>query len=357
MKGENFNSKSPKKLLRLRDLDYPFDQKFIAQEPARRRDGSRLMVYNRKDGTINHARFGNIIDWLPSGCLLVFNDSKVIPARLWGRKAKSGGVVEILLLRELEPNRWRALVSPGLPLGQRINLGKKGIYAEMAGVLEGAERVVDFLSEGDISDYLEELGKPPLPPYIKRPKGPYKSDKERYQTVFARRPGSVAAPTSALHFSQELMDRLQKAKVETAFITLHIGYATFKPLDNRALREGRLDGEYYSISKGTSRQINAAKNEGRPLVAVGTTTVRCLESATVGGGYLLPGSGMVELFILPGFRFRMVDALLTNFHLPRSSLLALVGAFAGLREIKKLYKLAQKERYRFYSYGDAMLIL
>jgi S-adenosylmethionine:tRNA ribosyltransferase-isomerase len=357
VKRETLNAADQARPLTLRDLDYPFDQKHIAQKPVRERDRSRLLVYRRSDESVVHSHFRELIRFLPSNCLLVLNDSKVIPARIMGRKAKTGGVVEILLLKELAPNRWRALTSPGLVLGQRINLGVRGIYAEVVGVLTGAQRVIDFVLEGNIDEHLDKIGKTPLPPYIKRPKGPFRSDRENYQTVYAHHPGSVAAPTAGLHFSEKLLGKLRKAKVELAFLTLHIGYATFQPLDQQILKESKLDTESFSISKSTARQINQAKSEGRPVVAVGTTTVRCLESAVVGEHYVRSGTDSTELFIAPGYKFRIVDALITNFHLPRSSLLALVGAFAGLAKIKRLYALAQKENYRFYSYGDAMLIL
>jgi len=354
---EILNITTKPKSLTLRDLDYPFDEKYIAQRPARERDRSRLLVYNRLDESVVHSQFRELIQFLPPDCLLVLNDSKVIPARIMGRKAKTGGAVEILLLKELAPNRWRALTSPGLALGQRINLGVRGIYAEVVGVLAGAQRVIDFILEGNIDEHLERVGQTPLPPYIKRPRGALRSDRENYQTVYAHHPGSVAAPTSGLHFTETLLEKLRKAKTELAFITLHIGYATFQPLDQQALAENKLDTESFSVSKSTARQINRAKSEGRPVVAVGTTTVRCLESAVVGECYVRSGTGSTELFITPGFQFKIVDALITNFHLPRSSLLALVGAFSGLAKIKKLYALAQQEGYRFYSYGDAMLIL
>jgi len=342
---------------RLTDYDYALPPDRIAQEPAARRDCSRLMVLDRSTGDVRNLRFFGIVDFFREGDLLVFNDTRVIPARLTARK-KSGGRLEIFLLRNLGKNRWETLirgkVSPGT--GVILEEGKSGVVEQTR---PDGIRVVRFDLTEDFLDVLKRFGKIPLPPYIRRNGEERLSrlDRERYQTVFARVPGAVAAPTAGLHFTDELLERIRMKGVETAFITLHVGYGTFRPVIAEDIREHRMDRESYVIPEETARKVNAALREGRRVIAVGTTSTRTLESATGFGGGITPGAGTTGLFIYPGYSFRVIRGLITNFHLPRTSLLMLVAAFAGKDRMDRAYRDAIDGNYRFYSYGDAMLIL
>ncbi|PYQ62630.1 MAG: tRNA preQ1(34) S-adenosylmethionine ribosyltransferase-isomerase QueA [Acidobacteria bacterium] len=339
------------------DFDYDLPASSIAQEPAPRGE-SRLLVLDRT-GPDRHARVRDLPRLLRPGDLLVLNDTRVIPARLYGKSA-GGGKMEILLVEPLGEREWDALVNPGRRArpGARIEIGE-GLAAEVTTKREDGRYRLRFSEP--VEPHLERLGHIPLPPYIHRPDTP--EDRERYQTVYARRPGAVAAPTAGLHFTEELLREIEAAGTEIARVTLHVGIGTFKPVSAERIEEHRMERERYEIGEETAEAIRRARAAGRRIVAVGTTVVRTLEGAALaGGGEVRAGSGSTDLFIYPdspdspGFRFQMVDALLTNFHLPRSTLLMLVSAFAGRERVLAAYEEAVREGYRFYSYGDAMLL-
>ena len=342
------------------DFDYFLPPELIAQTPMEPRDQSRLMVLNRSDGLIEHRRFFEIVDYLRDGDVLVFNDSRVIPARLYGRKVDTGGGVEILLLRRLEANVWEALVKQGkrLRVGTKVEItddsaadNPSKVAAEVIGQEESGVKVIRFSEEM----LLTELGRVPLPPYIHSPL----SYPERYQTVYARVAGSVAAPTAGLHFTPGLLSQLELKGVRLLFVSLHIGLDTFSPVREEDPLEHTIHSEYGVLSQAVASQLSQAKREGRRIIGVGTTTVRILEQAAKLTNPLRvqPFTDWISLFILPGYQFCMVDALITNFHLPRSTLLMLVTAFAGKELINQAYQEAIASGYRFYSFGDAMLII
>jgi S-adenosylmethionine:tRNA ribosyltransferase-isomerase len=334
------------------DFDYTLPTELIAQTPIETRDHSRLMVLNRQQGTIAHQHFFDILEYLHEGDVMVFNDSRVIPARLKGKRSGSGGKVEVLLLRRQETNIWEALVKPArrLPPGTAIEI-EPGIRAEIIGEGDGGIRVIRFSDESR----LIKAGEVPLPPYIHQPL----ADPERYQTVYARVTGSVAAPTAGLHFTPELLDKIQEKGVRCLFTTLHVGLDTFRPITEDDPRQHIIYREYGVISAEVAGELNRARREGRRIICVGTTSVRLVEQAAQVSppGEIQSFAGWVELFILPGHRFCLVDAMVTNFHLPRSTLLMLVTAFSGKELIDKAYREAIDRRYRFYSFGDAMLII
>jgi len=348
--------------VRTRDFEYTLPQELIAQVPIESRDQSRLLVTNRRDGSISHHRFFEIIDYLREGDVLVFNDSRVIPARLKGYRAGSGGKVEVLLLRPLENGLWETLVRPARRLlpGATVNIttesspdnkaGQK-LIAEVVNVGDRGIRIIKFSD----NKLMMQAGEVPLPPYIHTPL----SQPERYQTVYARVDGSAAAPTAGLHFTPELLDKARDKGIDCRFVTLHVGLDTFRPIKEEDPADHVIYREYGEVNEEVAETISTAKSRGRRIVCVGTTTVRILEKAAqVSRGSLLdPFEDWVDLFILPGYKFRIVDALVTNFHLPRSTLLMLVTAFGGRELITKAYREAIVEKYRFYSFGDAMLIL
>jgi len=335
------------------DFSYNLPPELIAQTPLEPRDSSRLMVLNRSDGSIKHHRFFEIVDYLQAGDVLVLNNSRVIPARLVGRRVNTGGRLEILLLNQLEWGVWEALVK-----GKRVGVGTKveiegeskaAVLAEIIRVGEDGIKVVRFSDEAP----LPQLGMIPLPPYIHRPL----PDPERYQTVYAQTLGSVAAPTAGLHFTQELLNKIGQKGIHLLFVTLHVGLDTFRPVREDDPLQHPIHKEYGRLSAEVARQLSQAKREGRRVICVGTTTVRLLEAAAQASKTLEPFDGWVNLFALPGYQFRLVDCLITNFHLPRSTLLMLVAAFAGRDFILRAYEEAIAQRYRFYSFGDAMLVL
>ncbi len=338
------------------DFDYRLPPELIAQTPLEPRDQSRLMVLHRTTGNIEHRSFHEIVEYLHRGDVLVFNNSRVIPARLFGKKHDSGANVELLLLRRLDKNVWETLVRPGkrIGVGTKISIVDKaddpaaGLTVEVIKLGEEGIRVVHFSNE----NLLEQLGEVPLPPYVHAPI----ADSERYQTVYATVRGSVAAPTAGLHFTQGLLGKLQRKGVQFAFVTLHIGLDTFRPVrvDEPGLHH--IHTEYGELSEEAAGLINRTKNNGRKVIAVGTSTIRLVESAAR-AGTAQPFKGNVDLFILPGYQFRIVDTVVTNFHLPRSTLLMLISAFAGKDFVLQAYEQAKKLGYRFYSFGDAMLIL
>ena len=338
------------------DFDYFLPSELIAQTPVEPRDQSRLMVLNRSDGSIKHHNFFEITDYLRAGDILVFNNSRVIPARLKGRKVDSGGRVEILLLCRLDTNIWEALVKPGkrVNIGTRVEITNEGetkLLAEVTGLRQDGIKVISFSDE----TLLPELGEIPLPPYIHVPL----VHPERYQTSYASAAGSVAAPTAGLHFTPELLSNIEQMGVHCLFVTLHVGLDTFRPVRVDDPLEHPIYNEYGVLAQEVSSQLSRAKAEGRRVICVGTTTVRIVEQAAQVSSSLTvePFEGWVSLFILPGYQFRMVDALITNFHLPKSTLLMLVTAFAGRDFVNRSYKEAIASNYHFYSFGDAMLIL
>jgi S-adenosylmethionine:tRNA ribosyltransferase-isomerase len=339
--------------LRLSDFDYDLPEALIAQEPAYERDRSRLMVLDRVSGGIEHRVFSDIEACLRPGDLLVLNDTKVFPCRLPATKP-GGGKAEIFLLFEQGRNLWRALVKGGVRPGNRLTLAA-GAEAEVVAGHEDATRTVRFHGIVDIRDILNEIGGIPLPPYIKRQ--PSERDRERYQTVFAAREGAVAAPTAGLHFTPELLRRLEHKDIEFAVVTLHVGPGTFLPVRVELISDHSMLPEKYTISATAAASINRARAENRRVLAVGTTSVRTIETAADDNGLVSPGEGSSKLFICPGYRFKATGGLITNFHLPKSTLLMLVSAFAGRDRVLSAYRAAVAEQYRFYSYGDAMLIV
>ncbi len=337
--------------LRLSDFDFDLPEFLIAQEPAPQRDCSRLLALNRATGRIEHGFFTDIERHLVPGDLLIVNDTKVFPCRLLATKP-GGGKAEVFLLSERERNLWEALVK-GVGAGKRLSVTET-IQAEVRGDGADSIKMVRFYGIDDIRTVLSEIGKTPLPPYIKRDSSP--EDRERYQTVYAAKEGAVAAPTAGLHFTGELLHRLKAKGVELATVTLHVGPGTFQPVRVETITEHRMLPERYSITENAATRINCAKVEGRRVIAVGTTSVRSIETAAAGGSRVVPGDGNSELFIHPGYVFKVTDGMITNFHLPKSSLLMLVSAFAGRERILSTYRTAIAEKYRFYSYGDAMVI-
>ena len=346
--------------MRTSDFDYHLPPHLIAQTPVEPRDSSRLLTLDRATGLIEHRWFIDILECLRAGDLMVFNRSRVIPARLHGRRAVTGGRVELLLLRRESPGVWEALGRPGRRLqpGVRVLIDGEGSDAALeVEVLESrpqGTKLVRLSSEHGI----DRLGETPLPPYIHQ----QPADPERYQTVYAADPGSVAAPTAGLHFTESLLEQVRQIGVEQAFVTLHVGLDTFRPVQGEDPTQHHIHTEYYQVSEEAADSINRARREGRRIIAVGTTSVRVLEQAALrmeesGQGELTAVQDQAELFILPGHRYRMVDAMVTNFHLPRSTLLMLVSAFAGREPVLRAYREAIREEYRFYSFGDAMLIV
>ncbi|MCD6522110.1 tRNA preQ1(34) S-adenosylmethionine ribosyltransferase-isomerase QueA [Candidatus Calescamantes bacterium] len=337
--------------MRIEEFDYPLPSHLIAQEPPARRGTSRLLVLERGKG-ISHHRFSEIVNYLREGDVLVLNDAKVIPARLHGLKKGTGGKVEVLLLEKLEEKVWKVAVR-----GRKILPGTwiefpEGIMAEVIDDVEG-KRIVKFHSSLSMREILNRIGEVPLPPYIKFP-----TDRSfrKYQTVYARKNGAVAAPTAGFHFTKGILEKIRKKGVEIVSLTLYVGWGTFAPVKVEEVEKHKMEREFYELSEETARIINERKEKGGRIVAVGTTVVRVLETCRK-EGRLIPGKGWTELFIYPGYQFKAVDLLLTNFHLPRSTPLLLVCAFAGKEAIFSAYQEAIKEGYRFYSFGDAMLII
>ena len=358
----------------VREFDFTLPPELIAQEPSAERSAARLLVLHRDAGSITHTNISTLPDWLRAGDLLVVNNTRVFPARLLGRRLPTGGAVECLLIRRLasdtyqtrigpvsDPEVWEALMHPGQKLQPGARVVFEGLHTLHGEVIERrfhGRRLIRLWTEDGaaVDEAVDAIGHVPLPPYIKR--DDRTDDRDRYQTIFARTRGSVAAPTAGLHFSPALMTALAARGVELADITLHVGYGTFQPVRVDRVEDHRVEPEEYEISSGATAAIGRALAEHRRVIAVGTTTTRALEaSAAAHGGQVAAGSGVADLFIHPGFEFRVISGLLTNFHLPRSSLLMLVSAFGGCDRIRSAYDTAVAERYRFYSYGDAMLIL
>jgi len=341
---------------RLSDFKYALPEKLIAQEPTAHRDDSRLLIVNRDTRQIHDAKFTEIVDYMDEGDCLVVNETRVFPARLKGYKEKTEAEIEVFLLRRLTEELWEVLVKPARKVrtGNSITIGDC-ITCEVIDNTTSGGRVVRFHYAGDFSELVEKFGQPPLPPYIKREARP--DDRERYQTIFARVSGSVAAPTAGLHFTPHLVDKVKQRKVEVVPLILHVGLGTFRPVQVEDLSRHRMDSEYYEVNQQSVDRINSAIERGKRIVAVGTSVTRTLETVANFNGGIKPARGWTDKFIYPPYHFKVVDRLITNFHLPGSTLLMLVSAFADQELVMKAYRHAIREKYRFYSYGDAMLIL
>jgi len=344
--------------MKITDFDYELPGELIAQEPLAERDASRMLVLDRQEQTWSDSSFKEFTRYLRPNDVVVVNNSRVIPARLIGQREGSGGHVEIFLVREIEGNNWEALVRPGARLkkGSRASFGEGRLVAEMLDEPGAEIRHVRFQCEGSFDDVLAAIGSTPLPPYIKRPSGVSNTDRERYQTVYSKQRGAIAAPTAGLHFTPEVLAQVAEI-ASIAEVTLHVGYGTFEPVRVDDVEQHSVSSERFEISESAAQIINEASGRGARIIVIGTTTMRALESAASEDGYVAAGKGVASLTIKPGYRFRIADALLTNFHLPQSSLLLLVSAFAGREFILRAYARAVALRYRFYSYGDCMLIL
>ncbi len=339
----------------MKKSDFYFDlpEELIAQTPIAERDASRLLVLDKKTGNVTHRHFSDIVEYLQNGDCLVLNDSRVIPARLFGQR-KTGGVVEVLLLRDLGENKWEALTRPGRKthIGEEVFFGDGILKATVRDELEDGKRVVEFSYDGIFLEILEKLGEMPLPPYIhERLENP-----ERYQTVYSKNLGSAAAPTAGLHFTNELLEKLEEKGVKIAFVTLHVGLGTFRPVKAESIEDHIMHSEYFEVPEESQKIIEETKANGGRIIAVGTTSCRTLESAFSDDGTISKSFGNTSIFIYPGYKFKAVDALITNFHLPESTLIMLVSALAGRENILNAYNTAIEERYRFFSFGDAMFI-
>ncbi|MDR0880257.1 MAG: tRNA preQ1(34) S-adenosylmethionine ribosyltransferase-isomerase QueA [Clostridioides sp.] len=340
----------------MKTSDFKFDlpQELIAQVPIEDRSSSRLMVLDRETGNIEHKIFKDVVDYLNPGDCLVLNDTKVIPARLIGQKVETGGKIEFLLLKRTEDDTWETLVKPGkrAKIGTKFEFGEGRLIAEVVAMGEDGSRIVKFHYDGIFEEILDELGSMPLPPYITEKL----EEKDRYQTVYSKHSGSAAAPTAGLHFTEELLEQIRAKGVEIAFITLHVGLGTFRPVKVDDVLEHHMHSEYYVVTKEAKDKINNAKEAGKRVVCVGTTSCRTVESASKEKGRIEETSGWTDIFIYPGYEFKIVDRLITNFHLPESTLIMLVSALSDKDTILDAYKTAVEERYRFFSFGDAMFI-
>ncbi len=341
-------------MLKKEDFYFELPQELIAQDPLEDRSGSRLLVLDKESGEIEHRTFRDIKEYLEPGDCLVINDTKVIPARLIGSKVGTNAKIEILLLKRKENDIWETLVKPGKKAkpGTKISFGEGLLIGEVLDVVDEGNRLIQFSYEGIFEEILDQLGQMPLPPYITH----QLEDKNRYQTVYAKHSGSAAAPTAGLHFTPELLEEIKESGVEIAHVTLHVGLGTFRPVKVENIQEHHMHSEFYRIEASEAEKINRAKREGHRVICVGTTSCRTVESAAKPDGTLSECSGWTEIFIYPGYRFKVLDCLLTNFHLPESTLIMLVSALAGREHVLHAYEEAVKERYRFFSFGDAMLI-
>ena len=341
-------------MLRKEDFYFDLPQEQIAQDPLEDRSGSRLLVLDKETGETEHHIFREIPDFLEQGDCLVINDTKVIPARLIGEKEETGGKVEVLLLKRKENDVWETLVKPGKKMkpGARVSFGGGLLKGEVMGVVDEGNRLIHFEYEGIFEEILDQLGQMPLPPYITH----QLEDKNRYQTVYAKHSGSAAAPTAGLHFTPELLEQIKAMGVEIAHVTLHVGLGTFRPVKVENILEHHMHSEFYRIEAPEAEKINRAKDSGHRVICVGTTSCRTVESAADETGHLKECSGWTEIFIYPGYKFKVLDCLITNFHLPESTLIMLVSALAGREHVLAAYEEAVREKYRFFSFGDAMFI-
>ena len=337
------------------DFYYDLPKELIAQDPLEDRSSSRLLHLSMKDGSMEHRHFTDILDYLNEGDCLVINDTRVIPARLYGHKEETGALIEILLLKRHENDIWECLVKPGKKArpGAKITFGDGILKGEIIDIVDEGNRLIQFHYDGIFEEILDQLGEMPLPPYITHKL----KDKNRYQTVYAKNDGSAAAPTAGLHFTKELLEQVKAEGVKIAHVTLHVGLGTFRPVKVDDVEQHHMHSEFYMVEEDQAKLINDTKKAGGRVISVGTTSCRTLESATGEDGILRAGSGWTEIFIYPGYRFKMIDGLITNFHLPESTLMMLVSALAGKENIMAAYEEAVRQKYRFFSFGDAMIIL
>ncbi|MGO5074132.1 tRNA preQ1(34) S-adenosylmethionine ribosyltransferase-isomerase QueA [Clostridium sporogenes] len=340
--------------MKVKDFDFYLPEELIAQHPIEKRDEARLLVLDKKTGEIEDKIFKDILDYLTPNDCLVLNNTRVLPARLIGSKEETGGKMEFLLLKRKEKDVWETLVKPGkrAQIGERFIFGNGELKAEVIGMGEEGSRIVKFYYEGIFEEILDQLGQMPLPPYIKEKL----DDKEMYQTVYSKEEGSAAAPTAGLHFTEELLEKIKEKGVKLAFLTLHVGLGTFRPVKVEDIQEHIMHSEYYKMDKETAKIINTAREKGGRVIAVGTTSCRTLETIGDIEGKVKEQSGWTDIFIYPGYKYKVVDALITNFHLPQSTLLMLVSALAGRDNIMNAYNMAVEKEYRFFSFGDAMFI-
>ncbi len=338
----------------VKEFDFYLPEELIAQHPLKRRDASRLMIMDKNSSKIEHKTFHDIIDYLNKGDTLVLNNTRVMPARLIGEKEISGGKIEFLLLKRIEGDKWECLAKPGKSAkeGRRFTFGQGKLKAEVIEVLENGNRIVEFYYKGIFEEVLDALGEMPLPPYIHEKL----QDRERYQTVYSKENGSAAAPTAGLHFTKELLQQIKDKGVNIVYLTLHVGLGTFRPVKVEKIEEHEMHQEFYMLSKEAADIINATKERGNSVIAVGTTSTRTLETIGDENGFVREASGWTNIFIYPGYKFKIVDKLITNFHLPESTLIMLVSTLAGKENTMNAYNEAVKERYRFFSFGDAMFI-
>ncbi|MET3085996.1 tRNA preQ1(34) S-adenosylmethionine ribosyltransferase-isomerase QueA [Priestia megaterium] len=337
-------------------FDFHLPEELIAQTPLEQRDASRLMVLNKETGSVKHHMFHDLLDYVQEGDCLVLNDTRVLPARLFGTKEDTGANIEVLLLKQTQGDTWETLVKPAKRVkeGTVISFGDGRLTAVCKETSDQGGRLLEFNYEGIFYEVLEQLGEMPLPPYIKE----RLDDQERYQTVFAREQGSAAAPTAGLHFTEEMLEQLKEKGVHIAFLTLHVGLGTFRPVSVDDLEEHDMHSEFYQVSEGTAALLNSVREKGGRIISVGTTSTRTLETiATEHNGKFVASSGWTNIFIFPGYEFKAIDGMITNFHLPKSTLIMLVSALAGRESVISAYEQAVAEKYRFFSFGDAMLIL
>lgn len=336
------------------DFYYDLPTELIAQDPLEDRSSSRLLHLSMKDGSVEHRHFTDIIDYLKEGDCLVLNDTRVIPARLYGHKEGTGALIEILLLKRREKDIWECLVKPGKKArpGVKITFGEGILTGEIIDIVEEGNRLIQFHYDGIFEEILDQLGEMPLPPYITHKL----KDKNRYQTVYAKHDGSAAAPTAGLHFTEELLAKVEEKGVKIAHVTLHVGLGTFRPVKVDDVENHHMHSEFYMVEENQAKLINDTKKQGGRVISVGTTSCRTLESASDENGVLHAGSGWTEIFIYPGYRFKLIDGLITNFHLPESTLMMLVSALAGKERIMAAYEEAVREKYRFFSFGDSMFL-
>ncbi len=341
--------------MKKQDFYFELPQELIAQHPLKNRDCSRLLVLNKQTGDIEHKTFRDILQYLKKGDCIVINDTKVLPARLIGEKKDTGAKVELLLLTRKDINTWETLVKPGKKAkpGDKIIFGNGKLEAEILEIIEGGNRIVKFHYDGVFEEILDELGEMPLPPYITQ----RLEDKNRYQTVYAKQQGSAAAPTAGLHFTPELLNEIQQKGISIAYLTLHVGLGTFRPVKEENILDHKMHSEYYIIEQEQAEIINQTKKSGGRIIAVGTTSTRTLESIADENGFVKASNGWTNIFIYPGYHFKTVDCLITNFHLPESTLIMLVSALAGKQNVLHAYDIAVQQKYRFFSFGDAMLII
>ena len=336
------------------DFYYDLPEELIAQTPIKERDHSRLLVIDKKTGEIEHKHFYDVVNYLNKGDCLVINDTKVLPARLFGTRKDTGAVIELLLLKRIDHNKWETLVKPGkkAKVGSEIIFKEDLLTGTITNVEEDGNRIIEFNYKGIFEEILDSLGEMPLPPYIHE----RLEDKNRYQTIYAKNPGSAAAPTAGLHFNDDLLKKIEDNGINIARLTLHVGLGTFRPVKAEFISEHKMHAEYYKLSEEDAEKINTAKRNGNRIISVGTTSTMTLETIGDENGFVKAQNGWTDIFIFPGYKYRVVDSLITNFHLPESTLVMLVSALAGKENIMNAYKIAVENKYRFFSFGDAMLI-